>query len=173
MASLWSDVRFHASLVATIVIVLLVALLAWHDLLPSLSYILVLFLSGALGGVINTYVRLRRLARKDYDSEYDDRAWRRLAIIQTYVSPLISGALGFVFYGFLVSGVLAALLQPDLLPKFDCLGDAFAGVLELMRCVRPSSNADAAKALFWAFVGGFSEYLVPNILDQVRPAPPG
>lgn len=169
MASLMSDVRLHASVVAAIVIVLLLALLAWHALLPAVSYVLVLFLGGALGGVINTYIRLRRLTHSDYQAEYTDADWRRLAIIQTYVSPLVSGALGFVCYGLLMTGVPASVLQAELLPAFACLGDPFTGIVEMMECVRPVSNADGAKALFWAFVGGFFEYLVPNILDQVRP----
>jgi hypothetical protein len=31
----------------------------------------------------------------------------------------------------------------------------------------PEKTLDAAKALLWAFIAGFSEKLIPNILDKL------
>jgi hypothetical protein len=31
----------------------------------------------------------------------------------------------------------------------------------------PATNQDAAKAIVWAFIAGFSEGLVPNFIDKI------
>jgi hypothetical protein len=83
--------------------------------------------------------------------------------MQIYVSVLISGVLALVMYGLFLSG----LLQGDLFPKFKNTAQDFESIYQLLRVVIPNQNIDTAKAIVWAFIAGFSERMVPNVLDRL------
>ena len=76
---------------------------------------------------------------------------------------LVAGVLGFVIYGLFLSG----LLQGDLFPKFKSADAEFTRISVLLETVTPNQNVDTAKAIVWAFIAGFSERLVPNVLDRL------
>ncbi len=59
------------------------------------------------------------------------------------------------------------MLQGPLFPKFVDLSKEKYDSLASVFLIVPASPLDAAKALLWAFVAGFSEKLIPNILDQL------
>jgi hypothetical protein len=66
-----------------------------------------------------------------------------------------------LLYGVFLSG----LLSGDFFPAFgDCASAGFFGIRDLSEC-SPATNADAAKALIWAFIAGFGENFVPNFID--------
>jgi hypothetical protein len=123
--------------------------------------LLLVFCAGSVGAVINNYYRLAKL------SEVDKVALEALDgavfTMQIYVSVLISGVLALVMYGLFLSG----LLQGDLFPKFKNTAQDFESVFQLLRVVIPNQNIDTAKAIVWAFIAGFSERLVPNVLDRL------
>lgn len=123
--------------------------------------LLLVFCAGSVGAVINNYYRLAKL------SEVDKVALEALDgtvfTMQIYVSVLISGVLALVMYGLFLSG----LLQGDLFPKFKNTALEFESVFRLLRVVVPNQNIDTAKAIVWAFIAGFSERLVPNVLDRL------
>ena len=53
-----------------------------------------------------------------------------------------------------------------LFPTIDCLdGKTCSDITELMRNYVPKGPPDYGKALVWAFVAGFSERLVPDLLQ--------
>ena len=122
---------------------------------------LLVFCAGSVGAVINNYYRLAKL------SEVDKVAIEALDgtvfTMQIYVSVLISGVLGLVMYGLFLSG----LLQGDLFPKFKNTAQDIENIFTLLHVVIPSQNIDTAKAIVWAFIAGFSERLVPNVLDRL------
>jgi hypothetical protein len=114
---------------------------------------LALFLTGAGGGVISTYFRLKELAPTDVGLT---------AILQIYITPVIAGLLGWICYAFFLTGVL----QGPLFPEFKGADAAYSGVASVFS-IEPKTSMDAAKAMLWAFVAGFSEKLIPNILDKL------
>lgn len=122
---------------------------------------LLVLLAGASGAVINNYYRLARLASADAVSleEMDNSVFT----VQLYVSVLISGVLGYVMYGLCLSGLVAG----ELFPAFKGVDADYASLPALMTSVSPASNIDAVKAVVWAFIAGFSEKLIPNMIDRV------
>lgn len=38
---------------------------------------------------------------------------------------------------------------------------------DFLTVVKPATNLDIGKMLIWAFVAGFSERLIPNVLDRL------
>ncbi|QJE94243.1 hypothetical protein [Luteolibacter luteus] len=133
------------------------------------------FLAGVFGGFIGIQRRLKTL-------EPHDLALMSKSLIYTWLSPFIGGLLGFLVYVLFVSGLLAG----DLFPKFLAIvspGDVkvasggttsetgvtglegYRAGLDIVATIagRPS---DYAKLVFWAFLAGFSENFVTNIVGQ-------
>gem|GEM_PF-5180699 len=44
---------------------------------------------------------------------------------------------------------------------------AYTTFREFARVTEPATHADVAKAILWAFIAGFSEGLVPNVIDRI------
>ena len=120
-----------------------------------------IFLSGAVGAVVNNYYRLTKLT--DAGAPPTEDAQARLVIIQMYVSMLIAGILAFVAYGLFLSG----LIQGSLFPVFEKTQDNYKDVTTMLLGLGPKANIDAAKSILWAFIAGFSERFVPNIIDAL------
>jgi hypothetical protein len=118
------------------------------------------FLSGAVGGVVNNYFRLAKLTEIESG---DRKEVTPLMITQLYVSVVIAGILAFVAYGLFLSG----LIQGSLFPEFENTAAPYAGLGEMILGLAPKTNLDAAKAILWGFIAGFSERFVPNIIDSV------
>lgn len=123
--------------------------------------LLLVFCAGSVGAVINNYHRLAKLSAED--KVVIEALDGTVFTMQIYVSVLIAGVLGFVIYGLFLSG----LLQGDLFPKFKSADAEFTSLFDLLDTVTPKQNVDTAKAIVWAFIAGFSERLVPNVLDRL------
>ncbi|MEY4749279.1 MAG: hypothetical protein RIQ60_1493 [Pseudomonadota bacterium] len=151
--SLLKTAYFHAC-IPPLVIFFLLAQGLWFapdDLHMPLTF--AVFLTGAGGGVISTYFRLKDVAPTVVSGS---------AILQIYISPLISGLLGWICYAFF----LTEMLRGPLFPEFTGQKEPYTALGSVFKIV-PISTLDAAKALLWAFVAGFSEKLIPNILDKL------
>ena len=84
-------------------------------------------------------------------------------MIQMYVSLVIGGTLALAAYGLFAGG----LLQGSLFPVFKKLDVEYVGVTKFLLELGPSTHRDAALALFWGFVAGYSERFVPNVIDSL------
>lgn len=155
------SIRFHSSMVTFIFVLAMLSLLVVFLASGEVSFVLLLFLCGALGGITNNYLRLREMPVSEKDLL--DPLTNKLAILQVYVSPIIAGVFGFILYSLFLAGIV----QGSLFPDFSGNDLKFDGVAGLFTNVAPTNNLDAARALLWAFVAGFSERMVPNILDKV------
>jgi hypothetical protein len=67
------------------------------------------------------------------------------------------------FLGKIVDGALFPSYQDIVAPASASGAEA---VLYWLRNVAPAGSADLGKLIFWAFVAGFSERLVPQILQE-------
>lgn len=151
-------VRFHVAMAAVLVISVFLYLVVDTT---KVHFLLLIFLAGAAGGVTNTYERMRKVPAKV--NEFSNSTVNMVAIIQVYVSPVIAGVFGVVLY----SLFLTDLLSGTLFPSFVGQDDAYQGVVHLFNKISPKEQIDAAKSVVWAFVAGFSERFVPNIIDKL------
>lgn len=158
---LFNSVRFHSGLATVLLVITLLSLLGLYVFFEKISLILMLMLMGALGGLTNNYLRLRSIPLDE--SQFIDSTSNRMAILQIYVSPIVAGVFALVLYGMFAAGIL----QGALFPEFKGLDDPYKSFNEMFRSLEPKSQMDAAKALIWGFIAGFSERLVPNIIDRI------
>lgn len=157
MNTIFANLRFH-SLVAPVL--LIVCFLLAYLFFPSrkVSNVFSLFCLGALGGTLNTYFRLRDLPTAATTTGTDNL----LAIIQVYVSPVVAGAFAIVMFMLLASRVL----EGPLFPKF-VIPDNPERFIDFLWRSTLADGTSSAKLCFWAFVAGFAERLIPNIIDRL------
>ncbi|MBX3739437.1 MAG: hypothetical protein KF712_00495 [Akkermansiaceae bacterium] len=117
----------------------------------------IVFIVGSIGGFVGFQRRLKDL--DDEDLTLLSESW-----IYTLLAPLVGGILAVLLYIVFLSGLLGG----DIFPSFrqDPL-------IENQKVTRFSvifsthgDFKDYAKLIFWAFIAGFSERFVTNILAQ-------
>ena len=134
-------------------------LLANTELGDRLSFAWPVALVGTAGGTANAARRVQRLQQEPVALQ---RAVpERLAVAQTWLSPIIGGTFAVLLYTIFLAGIL----QGEFFPSFECAASPFTGYGAFSTC-NPTTNADAAMALVWGFVAGFAERFVPNVLDR-------
>lgn len=147
------NVFFHACMPPLILFVV-VSLSLW---IPAgkvdFPLTMAIFITGAGGGIISTYFRLKNVASTKVETN---------AILQIYITPIIAGLLGWICYAFFITDMLSGPLFPEFVNKQD----EYQGLRSVFE-IQPKHTLDAAKALLWAFVAGFSEKMIPNILDKL------
>jgi hypothetical protein len=152
----------HLTIVVTLTLTLAIGgflVLGNTDLGQQLSFVYPVALVGTAGGTANAARRIQRLGQEP--AELQRAVPVRLAVAQTWLSPIIGGTFAALLY----CVFLAGLLQGEFFPGFAC-GDApFTDYSTFSTC-NPTTNADAAMALVWGFVAGFAERFVPNVLDR-------
>lgn len=139
---------------------------SYHD---RSNLLLVIYCAGALGAIVSNANRLGGLAKNVPELQSDNSSDKppmtsTVHALQLYASLLVSGALGFVCYGIFLSG----LLEGGLFPKFNlATASPYTGMKAFLESIRPATNLDAAKAIVWAFIAGYSEKFIPNALDKL------
>ncbi len=158
------SVRFHANMVPILVIGVLLYLFSQRamasDAGQQLSLIVFVFFSGMVGGISNTYMRLQSMP---VEAPGQSRLARIIAISQVYATPMVSGAFAVVAQALFASG----LLSGSLFPTFMDGSAEYQGLNQMFTHYRPATQADAAKMIVWGFIAGFSEKMIPNILDRL------
>jgi hypothetical protein len=76
----------------------------------------------------------------------------------------VAVAFAFVLYLVFMGGILSG----ELFPAFQNTTEPFVSIGQFVGCVNPDTNADFAKLLLWAFVAGFSEKFVPNLIARLE-----
>ncbi len=134
------------------------ATLFWGQRL-SISW--VCFGCGLIGGFVSIQQRLKRIG--DEELSLLANSWFQIVLI-----PIYGGIFALVLYvGFLSEIVSGKLFPAFYIPPFHAPpvhGDIQAFLTE----TSPASGADVAKLLFWSFIAGFSERLIPQIIGKAE-----
>jgi hypothetical protein len=121
----------------------------------------VCFGCGLVGGFVSIQQRLKKVSSEDLALLAN--SWFQIALI-----PVYGGIFALVIY----VGFLSKIVVGDLFPLFSI--PAFhtpptsADMQAFFRDTYPVSGSDLAKLLFWCFVAGFSERLIPQILGKAE-----
>ncbi len=86
-------------------------------------------------------------------------------VIYSLVPPVVGAIASVVIYVGFVSG----LIDGGVFPKMVCKTgtDKCTSFVEVLNDYGPKEAADYGKALIWAFIAGFSERLVPDMLQSI------
>ncbi len=138
------------------------------DGIPSIYPVVI---AGAIGGFVSVQQRIQSVPP-------DGDALQRMLTLEHGVPSLfLSASMGMVFavlfYALLVAGYAPqAHLLPQIGTDFGPTGPPGTfGFETFMKSCGPLTAADYAKLLVWAFLAGFAERLVPDVLNRIaRPA---
>jgi hypothetical protein len=119
----------------------------WDGSPPIILFIL---LAAALGRGVQVSTRKAESLAEPILNPLGDILWELL------VAMLFGAVIYLMFQGNILSG--------ELFPSFRSATQRYDNMLEYMQRVKPSTNADTAKALFWAFIAGYSTRFVPGLL---------
>lgn len=148
----------HLIITTLATVTLLTLVLIWANNDKDAPLLLVVFSVGTVGGLLNTYRRFNLIPSEKLLTA-DASTWQMT--LQIYMSPLVGGLFGLVLYLAFLSGVV----ESQLFPKFPCAQQPYNDIREVLQKCQPALKQDAAKAMLWAFMGGFIERFVPNLLD--------
>ena len=118
----------------------------------SVSVWAVVMAFGTCGGFVSIQRRLKQLTEADL--ELLATSWPYV-----FLSPVTGGALAVILYLIFVGGLLAG----DLFPQFEAGPTTAKDFSRILECTA-KDYPDYAKVMFWAFVAGFSESFVTNII---------
>ena len=72
-----------------------------------------------------------------------------------------------VFAIFLYLAFMSEIIDGHLFPNFQSMDATYKDTLTFMMKCKPATNADAAQMLVWAFIAGYSERFVPNLMEKI------
>jgi hypothetical protein len=167
-----SDVKSGANALLSLWLVQIIFSIGYFMVLGAILYsqaevpfIIVLFYSGMLGGIVNTYVRLKDIP---VDNNIDN-TWQAISlfIISILISPIMAGVFGVIIYILFITNLVNGSYFPNISPIGDTIFVNLS-MFDYFDKVTPYTYIDSAKAIIWSFMAGFSEKLVPNMLDSLR-----
>lgn len=115
---------------------------------------------GVIGGFVSLQRRLKDLTLQDLELLANSKVYLMLA-------PMVGGVLAMVLYLIFLSG----LLRGDMFPEFSPVQtDVTVGFPTIFEQYGKHGFSDYAKLLVWAFIAGFSEKFVTNVLGRFEGA---
>ena len=86
-------------------------------------------------------------------------------LMYSFVPPVVGAIASVVLYVGFVSG----LVSGGVFPAMSCKGNGktCTDLIEVLTSYGPTGANDYGKALIWAFIAGFSERFVPDILQSL------
>ncbi|MEM9603553.1 MAG: hypothetical protein AAGA11_11870 [Pseudomonadota bacterium] len=122
---------------------------------PVLSVLV--FMCGLLGGFVSIQQRLPKMG--ELEMRALTRSWLSITLI-----PINGGVFSLVFMFMFMGGMLEGSLFPQY--SYQAINNT-ADFYDWMSTSYPISNHENAKLIFWSFVAGFSERLVPQVIGKV------
>ncbi len=119
------------------------------------------FGSGLIGGFVSIQQRIKNVSEEELDLL--SQSWFQILLI-----PVYGGIFALVLYLAFLSGIVEGALFPRLsVPDFGN-PPSTQDMKNLFTATYPSTGVDLAKLIFWSFVAGFSERLVPQIISKTQ-----
>jgi hypothetical protein len=157
----------------TIAIIVFVFLLAISKdiLCPSIStglvFMATIFCLGVVGALMSILRRIQSTISADAEPDLSRdfsimENQRKALLISLYVGGIFSLLLFFLF----TSKIQDAVIAPQLIPVFSDAGEPIQLANMIIGRI-PSSPIDFAKCFVWAFIAGFFEQFVPDVLDRL------
>lgn len=120
---------------------------------------IIVFLIGNIGGYVSVHRGLTEL--KDDEVTGLSSSWWSIV-----VPPIVGGVLALVMYLLFLSNILGG----DLFPTFEADADSPKAIDSILT-QHADSMASYGKLLFWAFVAGFNQKYVVDIINSVKAKP--
>lgn len=126
--------------------------------------VVLVMLAGMLGAFFSALMRLYNVDQASIAliSPTVQQLGGRYLMMYSFVPPLIGAIAAVVLYLIFVG----KLIEGGLFPSINCLADKQCiSLMDVMNYYLPSKPEDYGKALVWSFIAGFSERLVPDVLQ--------
>ncbi|AXK40918.1 hypothetical protein [Crenobacter cavernae] len=118
---------------------------------------LLTFIAGNVGGYVGIHRSLSGL--KDQEVVELSTSW--LGLI---VPSFVGGILACVLYTLFISGIIRGELFPNIVNDSGAAPEDFGAIFHQ----HADGPAAYAKLLFWAFVAGFNQQYVVDVIDSIR-----
>jgi hypothetical protein len=141
-------------------------LLTAHVLGWEVPVLVLVVLLGILGAFFSALTRLYKVdeAGAALISPTVEHLGGRYLLMYSFVPPVIGAIAAVVLYLIFIGKLLNGVLFPEI----GCVaGKECATIQDLMHNYLPSKAEDYGKALVWSFIAGFSERLVPDLLQSL------
>ncbi len=147
--------KISGRLFIALVVLLTAALVAVIFASELIRVALVVILTGTIGGFVG-------LQRRVKGFEEDDLELLTSSWLYTVLAPVVGGVLALLLYMLFLSELLAG----DLFPSFEANDDATCCGIKCLFEQHGKDFTDYAKLLVWAFIGGFSEKFVVDVIGR-------
>jgi hypothetical protein len=146
---------------------LTIALMYLHEVKDGITVLPTVFAAGLLGAFVSA---LRRLY--EFRDIFPFKITQGLLgsidtylVIYSLIPPIVGGIAAVALYVLFSAG----LIEGDLFAEFHCVtGEGKCNVFgEYVSSWQPATASDYGKVLVWGFIAGFSERLVPDMLNRL------
>ena len=149
---------------------------AFRDAVTVVANFSLIAFVGAAGAMVSV-LRRTESAMASASSEIDPvRQVSALSqgLTAVFIAAFVGMSVSFVLVAFFASGLvregaIVGSAAANLFPKIDQCAEHCPITLVNIGLTFPTA-VDAAKMMVWAFIGGFSEQLVPDVLDRLTKA---
>jgi hypothetical protein len=126
--------------------------------------LMMVLLAGSVGGFISIQQRLQQPSTTD-------PLFKELELAVSGLDTLVAPVLGAIFATVLYLVFVAHLVSSDVFPGFACAptptGSQPHDLASFVSCTFPQDASAWAKLAIWAFIAGFAERFVPDVLTRL------
>lgn len=161
--------EIHRQMVVSLFLatVFLCLVLAVAFIFSSITALMTVIAAGALGGFVSALRRLytfQRIFPSDLFKNWP-RKLNLYLVVYSMIPPLVGAIAAVAIYLIFAAGLLKGGMFPEFhLSLCNPQPNDFYNFVHNWQPVLPS---DYAKAIVWAFIAGFSERFVPDILERL------
>lgn len=122
---------------------------------------LIVFGTGLVGGFVSIQQRIHKVSSSEL--KHLSESWASVLLI-----PIYGGIFALVIHVIFLSEIITGQLFPSYTTPEFATPATLENFREFFSSTLPETGQDVAKMLFWAFCAGFSERLVPQIIQNTQ-----